>query len=217
MSTHTTSNSAEAGKHLNQLTGHEYDGICEYDNPTPGWWHWLFGATIVFSLFYLVFWHGSVAGYTNEEAWEGEQRAEFVRVFGAVGQLKHDEATILAQTNNPQFMKIAQATFIGNCAACHARDGGGMVGVNLCDEYSKNVRSIEDIFKVISEGAGNGAMPGWKNRLSQNEQVILAAYVATLRGTTPASPKPPEGELMAPWPAVPSTVSPSSAAPGAGK
>jgi cytochrome c oxidase cbb3-type subunit 3 len=31
------------------LTDHSYDGIQEYDNPMPGWWVWLFVATVVYS------------------------------------------------------------------------------------------------------------------------------------------------------------------------
>jgi hypothetical protein len=33
-----------------RLLAHEYDGIEEYDNPLPGWWSWIFVATIVFSV-----------------------------------------------------------------------------------------------------------------------------------------------------------------------
>ena len=33
---------------------HSYDGICEYDNPLPGWWKWLFILTVVASPFYLL-------------------------------------------------------------------------------------------------------------------------------------------------------------------
>ena len=33
------------------LLDHEYDGIREYDNPTPGWWVMLFILTIIFSVF----------------------------------------------------------------------------------------------------------------------------------------------------------------------
>ena len=51
------------------------------------------------------------------------------------------------------------------------------------------------------KGAGNGAMPAWENRLSANERIILAAYAASLRGTTPATPKPAEGDISPPpWP-----------------
>ncbi|MBL8763317.1 MAG: c-type cytochrome [Phycisphaerae bacterium] len=182
------------------LSSHEYDGIREYDNPTPGWWYAILTATVVFSAVYFVFWHASVAGWSIHDSWEDDQRAEYARIFGAVGQLKPDEASILAQMGNPKFMNIARATFIGNCASCHARDGGGDVGVNLCDESYKNVVKIEDLFRVITDGANGGAMPSWKNRLSDNERVILASYVASLRGTTPARAKAPEGQPIPPWP-----------------
>ena len=182
------------------LTDHEYDGIREYDNPTPGWWHAFFWATVIFSVLSLAQWHFSVASWTIEEGWEADQKAEFVRIFGAVGQLKADEQTILAQRDNPQFMAIAKGLFVGNCTACHARDGGGIVGVNLTDNHYKNVKKVEDLYTVISSGAAGGAMPAWSRSLSENERVILAAYVATLRGTTPASPKGPEGVEIPAWP-----------------
>lgn len=185
------------------LTSHEYDGIREYDNPTPGWWHIIFLASIAFSVVYLAFWHASVYGWTVEDSWQDDQKAEFKRVFGAVGELKHDEASILAQVNNEQFMAIARGTFQGNCAACHASDGGGGVGVNLTDDSFKNIAKVEDLFTVISEGAAGGAMPSWKNRLSGNERVILAAYVASLRGKKPANPKAAEGNVIPPWPPIP--------------
>ncbi len=46
-------------------------------------------------------------------------------------------------------------------------------------------------------------MPEWKSRFSEPQLVVLSAYVAGLRGTTPASPKAPQGEPIAPWPDVP--------------
>ena len=38
-----------------RLLGHDYDGIEEYDNPLPGWWTWIFVATIVFSTGYWLY------------------------------------------------------------------------------------------------------------------------------------------------------------------
>ncbi|HVU64434.1 MAG TPA: cbb3-type cytochrome c oxidase N-terminal domain-containing protein [Phycisphaerales bacterium] len=187
----------------NQLTDHEYDGIREYDNPTPGWWHAIFLGSVVFSIGYLAFWHGSVAGWTIQDSWNDDQQAEFARIFGKVGELKPDEATILQEMSNKEFMQIAKSTFEGTCAACHKKDGSGDVGVNLCDDYYKNVTKVEDIYRVISEGANGGAMPSWKNRFSNNERVILASYVANLRGTNPAGGKAPEGVKIAPWPSAP--------------
>jgi hypothetical protein len=36
------------------FTGHEWDGIKEYDNPLPRWWLWIFWATVIWSLGYWV-------------------------------------------------------------------------------------------------------------------------------------------------------------------
>lgn len=185
------------------LLDHEYDGIREYDNPTPGWWHALFIASILFGAVYAAFWHTSPIAWTNEEAWQARQVAEYKRIFGAVGELKPDEATILSLTTNAELMAVAQSIFLTNCVACHARDGGGINGVNLTDDHYKNVKTITDLFKTITTGAANGAMPAWGQRLSENERVILAAYAASLRGTTPATPKAPEGDVIPPWPPVP--------------
>lgn len=194
---------AAAGPESDPITGHEYDGIREYDNPTPGWWKGIFAATIVFSALYLVFFHGSIYGWTIHGVWAARQTEEYKRLFASVGELKSDGATILEQMNNADFMNVARATFIANCAACHRRDGGGDVGPNLCDDHYKNVAKVEDIYKVITEGAAAGAMPAWKARISENERVILSSYVASLRGTTPATAKAPEGEPIAPWPKAP--------------
>jgi len=35
-------------------TGHEWDGIQEYNNPLPRWWVWVFYATIVWGLWYVI-------------------------------------------------------------------------------------------------------------------------------------------------------------------
>ncbi|MBL8757356.1 MAG: c-type cytochrome [Phycisphaerae bacterium] len=183
------------------LTGHEYDGISEFDNPTPGWWHIIFLVSIGFSAVYFLFWSTSDLAWTTEDAWKQAQTAEYRRIFADVGELAPDEPTILRMMGDPKFLAIAEASFQSSCANCHARDGGGIVGPNLCDDHYKNVKSVKDIFTVITSGANNGAMPAWGPTISQNERVILAAYVASLRGKTPASAKPPEGDAIPPFPA----------------
>lgn len=187
------------------LTTHEYDGIREYDNPTPGWWHIIFIVTIIFSALYATFWHTSPLAWTVEEGWSDDQKAEWAKIFGTIGDLKPDEATVLSLKDDVRFMAIAKGTFLGTCAACHGPEGGGLSasGVNLCDDSYKNITKVDDLFNVITNGANNGAMPAHANRFSQNERVLLAAYVASLRGTTPAIAQPAEGVVIAPWPKVP--------------
>jgi cytochrome c oxidase cbb3-type subunit 3 len=189
---------------------HEYDGIREYDNPTPGWWHTIFAGTIVFAMFYLTFWHFSPLALSVQDKWENDQLEDYKRIFGAVGDLKPDQDTILRMMGNQQMLDVAKSLFIGNCAVCHGKDAGGINGVNLTDEYYKNVKKIEDIYTTISKGANLGAMPSWEQKLSKNERVILAAYVATLRGKNVPG-RPPEGDQIPPWPPIP----PPTAVPAA--
>jgi len=184
-----------------QVLQHEYDGIREFDNPTPGWWNWLFALSVLFSLVYWAWYHVGTEASSVHDHWQAAQVAEFQKIFGRLGTLVPDEATVVRMMGDPEMMAVAKGIFVGNCAACHARDGGGINGPNLTDDVYKNVRAMDDFFSVITKGANNGAMPSWENRLSTNERIILAAYAATLRGTTPANAKPPEGEFKpAPWP-----------------
>jgi len=157
-------------------TDHAYDGIEEFDNPLPGWWKWLFVASIVFSPFYFLFYHGGAAGRSVEDQY-GIALAENTRLqFAEIGDLNPDEATLASYMNKPNWVRVGQSVFKANCISCHGREGEGQVGPNLTDEYYKNVKNIEDIAKVIINGAGGGAMPKWSDRLHPNEIVLVSAY-----------------------------------------
>ena len=179
---------------------HEFDGISEYDNPTPGWWHAVFMATVVFAFFYFVYYQGNRDAGTIWSQLEAAQAEETRRIFGALGELKPDEPTLLMLMQDDKMMKVGAGMFKSNCAACHAPDGGGINGVNLTDDHYKNVKKLEDLFGVITQGAASGAMPAWRNNFSDNERVLLSAYVASLRGTKPAIAKQAEGDVILPWP-----------------
>jgi cytochrome c oxidase cbb3-type subunit 3 len=69
----------------------------------------------------------------------------------------------------------------------------------LTDDYYKNVKKITDIAEVIKNGAAGGSMPAWRTRLHPNEVVLMAAYVAGLRGKNLPG-RGPEGEKIDPWP-----------------
>lgn len=196
----------EAESHL---LHHEYDGIREFDNPTPGWWHLLFIGSVVFSIGYVMFWHMSPIGWTPEQAVAWHQDLEAKKLFSS-GDIKPEAASMVKLMSSPALMSHAAAMFQTNCAQCHAKDGGGINGVNLTDDYYKNTKTIEGLYKVISEGANNGAMPSW-NRFSEKERVLLAAYAASLRGTKPAVSKEPEGEVIPPWPTAASLEHPAGA------
>lgn len=186
-----------------ELLNHEYDGIREYDNPTPGWWHMLFMASVGFAVVYMFFFHVSPMSWTIHERWQDAQLAEYRRLFGSIGELEADEQTIQRMRTDEQMLAIARGTFESTCAGCHAKNGSGAnnIGANLTDDVYKSVRTLMDVYTVIENGAGMGAMPAWGQRLSQNERVILSAYVANLRGTDVPGGRAPEGEAIPPWPA----------------
>lgn len=185
------------------LTGHDYDGIQEYDNPLPGWWKWLFIASILFSPPYFFFYHNGAEGRSLSDRYDRELAANLQLQFAELGELQADRESVVRFLYEPSWLQVGKAVFKSNCVSCHGKDGEGLVGPNLTDEEYKNVKDIGDILTVLQNGANAGAMPAWQNRLSTNEIVLVSSYVASLRGTSPASAKAPEGRPIPPWPEPP--------------
>ncbi len=189
-----------------RLMDHEFDGIQEYDNPIPLWLNLILYGTVVFSVvYYFVFQIGPLVGtngWTVAEAYD-QAMADNLRLrFEEIGELQPNEATLIRymQPDNAEWLAVGQTVYKTNCQSCHAPDGSGLVGPNLTDDYYKNVKKLGDILDVIANGAANGNMPAWKNRLHPNELVLSAAYVASLRGKNLPGPRPKEGNLIDPWP-----------------
>lgn len=185
-----------------QVMDHEYDGIREYDNPTPGWWHLIFIACIAFSIMYYAYYHFSPSAKSIWAVHDAAVQADYAKKFGALGTLSNDDANLLRLMGNKEAMSLGQGMFEQVCAACHGKNGGAanLNGVNLTDNTYKNVKVMTDIFNVITKGANNGAMPPWENRYDANERVLLAAYVASLRGQNVSGGKAPDGVEIPPWP-----------------
>ena len=203
MSTETKQNESKPVNdpvHEDMLTGHSYDGIQEYDNPLPGWWKFLFWVTILISPIYYFYFHAGMEGRSIHDQYGKHMAKIFELRFAEIGELKSDRETLLKYVNDePKWLAVGKVVYETNCVSCHGRDGGGLVGPNLTDDHWKNVRTIEDIAKVIEDGAANGSMPAWKNRLSHPNQIVLtAAYVASMR-KEPVDGKAPEGNKIPDW------------------
>jgi cytochrome c oxidase cbb3-type subunit 3 len=196
-----------------QLLDHEYDGIREYDNPCPGWWRLLYLATVLFSIVYFLFFHVGTAGWTLSDSYQAAVSDDLKLRFAEIGVLKADEPTLLLYMNKPDWLAVGASVFAANCKSCHGADGSGMIGPNLTDDYYKNVQKLGDIPKVIENGAAGGSMPAWRNRLHPNEIVLVAAFVANLRGKNLPGPRGHEGELIPAWPKAP--PAPAAAPPAA--
>lgn len=189
-----------------ELLDHEYDGIHEYDNPTPGWWHMIFIGCVLFFVPYLIFFHWSPIGWSIYDQYQSQIDDYNRKAFGKFGDLQPDEATIAGLMQNQDFMDAMRGTFVTKCASCHTATGGGMVGPNLTDNVYKNVTKITDIYHVIDEGVTAAGMPAWGRQLSDVEMILMSAYVASLRDTNVDGGKGPEGNAIDPWPDVPPYV-----------
>jgi cytochrome c oxidase cbb3-type subunit 3 len=181
---------------------HQYDGIQEYDNPTPGWWNLIFFLSLIWAAGYWARYELNTTPPTVQQDWENDVAEVNKVMFAKLGTLKPDEPTLLSLGANPDWMRVGEGIFRSNCVACHGRNGQGDVGPNLTDDSYKNIKVITDICNVVREGANNQAMPAWKGRLNENEIILVASYVASLRGQNLPG-RTPEGEKIAPWPKAP--------------
>ncbi|WP_296699142.1 cbb3-type cytochrome c oxidase N-terminal domain-containing protein [Algoriphagus sp.] len=180
-----------------EMSDHSYDGITELDNFMPPWLQYVFLITAVFGIGYFI--NYTVLGYgkTGVEEYEEELRVEAVlaeerKANTATGI---DETTVVFdETANS--LASGKAIFEGNCAACHATDGGGGVGPNLTDDYWLHGNTISDIFSVIKYGVVSKGMIPWQDQLSPEEIQNVSSYIVTLNGTSPVNPKDPQGELV---------------------
>jgi cytochrome c oxidase cbb3-type subunit 3 len=132
--------------------------------------------------------------------------------FAEIGELTADRENVVKFLYEENWLQVGKVVFKTHCVSCHGKDGGGLVGPNLCDDSYKNVKDIGDILTVLQKGANAGAMPAWSNRLSTNEIVLASSYVASLRGSSPAIAKPAEGRVIDPWPQAPAKQEEGAAA-----
>ena len=168
------------------LLDHNYDGIQELDNPLPRWWVYLFYATIVFGIGYFTYYGFGIGPDLHEEL---EAHMEMMAPKEQVAVVDYD-----ALQNDPATLASGKAVFIAKCAACHAPDGGGIIGPNLTDDYwIHGEGQMSDIVTVIQKGVPEKGMLSWEALLSPEDLQAVSVYVHSLKGTTPATPKAPEG------------------------
>lgn len=183
-----------------RLTGHNYDGIQEYDNPTPAWWTWVFIASVFFSVCYMFLTLVAAGDLSPAAEYERAKIASLTKRFAAIGTLEPTEANILTYVNDEQWLAYGKGVFNGKCVTCHGVNAEGLSAPNLTDDAYIHIDSIEDIATVLIDGVVDKGMPAWGKQLHPNDIVMVSAYLASIRGTNVSGGKAAEGDVPPPWP-----------------
>ena len=187
-----------------ETTGHEWDGIKEYNKPLPRWWLWTFYATIVWGVLYTIAYpawpliNGATPGLLGYST-RGEVVEDIARFEEANSEIKAQlvAAELTEIADNPELRSYAQnagaSVFAAWCSQCH---GSGAAGVqasgypNLQDDVWLWGGDIENNRLTIAHGIRNendldarySEMPAFGDLLEQDEISQVVNYVMSLSG-----------------------------------
>jgi cytochrome c oxidase cbb3-type subunit 3 len=168
-----------------KTTGHDFDGIEEYDNPLPAWWFYMFVLTIVWGVGYLVIYPGmgnfpGLLGWTQLGQHEREVAAAEER-FRAMRD-RYLALPVEEIASDPAVRKMGMRMFANNCAQCHGADAKGSYGFpNLADGDWIYGDSAADIKATITQGR-QAAMPAWGSIIGEKGVTDVTAYVLSING-----------------------------------
>lgn len=152
------------------MIDHDYDGIKELDNPPPPWLMWLFYFTVMWSVWYLAWYHWFDMGDNQEEEYiaEVENAKEEYKITAM------DTETISFLTAEEDLAKGAEI-FAKSCVACHGADGKGGIGSNLTDDEWIHGSDAKSVFGVIKNGTDKG-MTSFAS-LGDEDILKVASYI----------------------------------------
>jgi mono/diheme cytochrome c family protein len=112
-----------------------------------------------------------------------------------LGVIGSTPATPVAPTD----LEGGRAIYDRHCADCHGPEGrgDGRLAISLSPRPGNLVsaqtsaKSDQELLKIIAKGRPRTAMGGWDDRLSQEDQVAVLAYIRSLvKFTRSATPSP---------------------------
>lgn len=179
------------------ILDHNYDGIRELDNHLPPWWTYLFYATIVFGVVYVMAYHFTDSLPLQEEEYEIEmaEAAALAQARMANSPVDAFNEADLVLSTDADILASGAKIFNQQCAVCHKTDGGGSIGPNLTDDYWIHGGDIKSIYVTVKEGVPDKGMISWKAMLSPAQMRDVSNYIKSLKGTNPAGAKAAQGEL----------------------
>jgi cytochrome c oxidase cbb3-type subunit 3 len=183
-------------------TGHEWDGIREYDKPMPRWWLWTFYLSILFSIGYGIAYpsipliNGATPGLLGYSS-RGEVAEDIARVNAQNaeidGQLLDTPIEDIAADADLKRYATAGggAVFRTYCAQCHGAGAQGAKGYpNLQDDdwlWGGDLATLETTIRHgirhdADEDTRYSEMPKFGEILEAAEIAALTQYVRKLSG-----------------------------------
>ena len=107
---------------------------------------------------------------------------------GEIVDLANYVASLAGKPHDSLKAQLGKRLF-GPCAACHGADGKGNIALgapNLTDVAWIHGGNLADIAATIRNGR-NGVMPAWRERLGEEDALLVAAWVYTLSHPTNVS------------------------------
>lgn len=178
-------------------TGHDYDGIREYDNRLPNWWLWTLIVSIVFGYGYWMYFHTFGTGMSSHEEYLAELQTAEARaaaLAAARGALSDEALAAFALDDGK--VGGGKAVYGQYCVACHGPEAGGLIGPNLTDNaWIHGEGKPTAILQVVASGVAAKGMPAWGPVLGPDRVEQVVAYVLTLKGKNVPG-KAAEGQLV---------------------
>lgn len=185
-----------------ETTGHDWDGISEYNIPAPRWWLITWLVCIIWAIIYWFFYPtwpvkgGNTKGslhWTTQSDLAKEQQEITARKN--VHLEKFSKSSFEQIQKDPKLMEFAlnggRSAFRENCAACHGTGAAGSKGFpNLNDDdWLWDNGTINDIYTTVKYGIRSGhdkarsnQMPsfGLDKILKKDEVEEVVEYVMSL-------------------------------------
>ena len=178
-------------KDHDELMGHDFDGIREFDNDLPPWWLKLFYVTVLWGVLYLVYYHVGKMGDLQIAEYQQEIKSVQVQAENSGGA---GGGPVMRQAlTDKESLFRGRDIFRTNCQACHGAVGQGGVGPNLTDEYWIHGGTFPELAHIITVGVPAKGMVAWGSVLKAQQISEVASFVLTLQGTNPPNAKAPEG------------------------
>ena len=153
----------------------------------PTWWIVLSAAVFIAGFGYLALYPGfgafkGLLGWTSHDELARAQTKNDQLEASLHNRVRGKTVEVLA--TDPEVLRVGEALFVDNCAACHGRNARGNLAVgapDLTDAEWLYGGDGQAILTSIKEGR-RGAMPAFAGKLPDPSIVNLGHYVASLSG-----------------------------------